>query len=191
MAYHQTEKVLAQLSARRQTIIAASIDVIKKHGMAGFKLRAIADRGGFAIGLLYNEFPDMVELEAAVFAYLLERDLTEIRLAASREKNPVQGFAAALAVLYTRLENVRLAHAVIGSPIYRSGVRQELERWLKPVAINLSAKERAMAAAGALGALYGMNDVGGTAKNGATTACLFALRGIGLSEAHARRAVAA
>jgi AcrR family transcriptional regulator len=73
MAYRKTEKVLANLEARRNSILASAIDVIAKSGMEGLTTDAVAARAGVAAGLMYNYFPDKTELVAAVFAKLLAR----------------------------------------------------------------------------------------------------------------------
>lgn len=190
MAYRRTELVLATREGWRTKIIAAAIDVIKRSGIENLKLPALVERGGFAKGLLYNYFPDIEELRAAVIAHLLDRDLTAMREAAESEKG-LYALAAALTILFSRWGHTRLATAAIGSPIYREGVRTELARLIKeaPVFGDLTPKGRTIAAAGAMGALYGLHDVGeGVGRNRPQAAVLFALKGIGLGDAAAQRA---
>src|SRR5580704_8238681 len=100
MAYRETEKTRAQAQAKRNTIIASAIDVIARAGMDGLTTDAVAARAGIANGLMYKYFPDKAELVAAVFAKLLARDLETVRAAAGDEKDPLQAFAAAMAVFY-------------------------------------------------------------------------------------------
>jgi len=70
---------------------------------------------------------------------------------------------------------------------YCAGIRAELQRLIR-ASIDLNPKERAEAAAGALGALYGLSD---GSRNRAPEAVQFALRGIGVSDAVARRLIKA
>jgi len=79
MAYRKTEKVLANLEARRNSILASAIDVIARSGMDGLTTDAVAARAGIAAGLMYKYFPDKTELVAAVFAKA-PSGLTPLRL---------------------------------------------------------------------------------------------------------------
>jgi AcrR family transcriptional regulator len=130
MAYRKTEKLLAALAARRASIIAAAIDVIRREGIEAVTVNAVCKRGKFFAGLIYKDFPDMTKLHAATMAMLLDRDLTELRPAAGQETGPVHALAAALAVIYTRWDNARLVQALMASAIYRRGIIAELERLL-------------------------------------------------------------
>ena len=96
MAYRKTEKVLANLEARRNSILASAIDVIARSGMEGLTTDAVAERAGVATGLMYKYFPDKAELIAAVVAHLLARDVAAIRDAAQAEKDPLHALAAAM-----------------------------------------------------------------------------------------------
>jgi AcrR family transcriptional regulator len=98
MAYRKTEKVLAQLEAKRNSLIAAAIDVIEKHGLDGLTTDLVADRAGVAAGLLYRYFPDKTELLAAAVAQCLERDLT-----AMKEASNTFGLPGAVSALASRL----------------------------------------------------------------------------------------
>jgi AcrR family transcriptional regulator len=184
--YDRTEQIEAASAARRAMMFAAAIAIIKRHGMEGLGVDAIAERGKFSVGIIYKEFPDIDELRAAVIGHLLARDVAAIREATSlgpTAHDARERLASALAVLFASFDNTRLASAAMSSPIYREGIRAELERLLK-AATNLTPKARATAAAGAMGALYGLHDVGDVTRNRAQAAVLFALQGIGI--AHAR-----
>src|SRR5882672_34185 len=126
MAYRKTEKVLANLEARRNSILASAIDVIARSGMEGLTTDAVAERAGVATGLMYKYFPDKAELVAAVVAHILARDLAAMRAAASIEKTPLPALAAALAAFFRRLDNAHLVRALSGAPIYQIGIRDEL-----------------------------------------------------------------
>jgi len=98
VAYRKTEKVLAQLEAKRNSIIASAIDVIGKSGMDGLTTDAVAERAGISNGLIYNYFPDKTELLAAVVAKCLERDL-----AAMKEASITGDLPGAISALASRL----------------------------------------------------------------------------------------
>lgn len=189
MAYRKTEKVLAQLEAKRNSFIASAIDVIAKSGMEGLTTDAVAARAGVADGLLYSYFPDKTELLAAVVAHVLARDLAAIREAAIAEREPTQALAAAIAVFYGRMESPRVVRAMADQPAYLLPIRAELERLLKPATAGLAPKARALAAGQALGAIFGAYGVSDGSKNNAPATVLFVLRGIGLSDAAARKIV--
>ena len=190
MAYRKTEKVLANKEARRNSILASAVDVIAKSGMEGLTTDAVANRAGVATGAMYWYFADKTELIAAVFAHLLARELAAMHEAASVEKAPLPALAAAIAVFFARLDNAHLVRAMANAPVYQLGVRTELERLIRATDLDLTPKARTLAAAGALGALYGFFGVSDGSKNRAPAAVLFALRGIGVSDAVARKTVA-
>jgi AcrR family transcriptional regulator len=190
MAYRQTEKVKAHLEARRHAILAASIDVIAKHGFEGLTVANVAARAGIAVGLIYKYFPDMTELFAAVVAHLLERDLKAMRGAADLHKDPLRALAFAITVFYCGLDNPRLVRAMADAPGYRLGIREELARLMREARPELTPRERKMAAAGALGAIYGVFDVSDGSEKNALAAVLFVFRGLGVSDAVARKVAA-
>src|SRR5258705_10485654 len=103
MAYRKTEKVLASLEARRNSILASAIDVIARSGMEGLTTDAVAARAGIAAGLMYKYFPDKTELIATVTAQLLARDIAAMRKAAAAEKDPVPALAAAIVGVFNPL----------------------------------------------------------------------------------------
>lgn len=189
MAYRKTEKVLAQIEARRNSIIASAIDVIIRVGMDGLTTDLVAVRAGVAAGLIYKYFADKNELLAAVVAQLLARDVAAMRERASAEKDPLNALAAAIAVFLTRLTYLRLIQAVSADPIYDKGIRDELERLIRPV-VECSPKEVKLAARATLGVIFGMAAAHGREQERASAAILYALRGIGVPAPIARKAVA-
>ncbi len=186
MAYRKTEKVLAELEAVRNAIVASAIDIIRKSGLSGLTMDAVKDRAQCSTGTLYNRFGDLDELVAAVTMTMLERDLKAMRAPAP---NARQGLASALTVLYARLKAPRLLRALVDQPAYRLGIRLQLEEMIATAGINLDPEGREIAAAGALGAIAGMIDVCDGSTRDAPATLLFVLRGIGLSEVTARKAV--
>lgn len=170
MAYRKTEKVLADLEAVRNGLIACAIDEIRKSGREGMTMEAVKDRAGCSVGALYNRFPDLGELLAAVTAQLLDRDIKAMRAAGT--------LAGALAVLHARLSSPRLLRFLMDQPAYRLGLRAELEMLIG----GRASKARTMAAAGAIGVIVGLADVDDGARAGAPAAVLLALRAIGMTE---------
>ena len=189
MAYRKTEKVLAQIEARRNSIIASAIDVIAKAGMEGLTTDAVAARAGIANGLMYKYFPDKSELLATVFAKLLARDLETVRAAASDEKDPLQAFATAMAVFYEMCQSP-LSSACGANPVYRKGIENEFYRLIYATGADLDKTDVKYAAKATMGALYGLAGAHGHHGKVASMAILFVLRGIGVSNATARKVVA-
>jgi AcrR family transcriptional regulator len=131
MAYRKTEKVLAQLEAKRSGLIAAAIDVIEKVGLDGLTTDLVAERAGVASGLLYRYFPDKTELLAAAVAQCLERDLTAMK-AASNTFSPADALSNSISTLASRwVLNYRTISQIGRFPAYREGVRRELARLIR------------------------------------------------------------
>jgi AcrR family transcriptional regulator len=127
MAYRKTEKVLAQLEAKRAGLIAAAIDVIEKVGLDGLTTDLVCERAGVAAGLLYRYFPDKTELLAAAVAQCLERDLTAMKLQSNTD-----GLPGAVSALASRLVlNYRYMSHIGRFPAYREGIRRELARLIR------------------------------------------------------------
>ena len=149
MAYRKTEKVLAQLEAKRSALIAAALDVIEKVGLDGLTTDLVAERAGVAAGLLYRYFPDKTELLAAAVAQCLERDLT-----AMKEASNTAGLPDAVAVLASRMViNYRIVSQISRFPAYREGIRRELARLIRADGSD-AAEQPALLAAAAYGALF-------------------------------------
>lgn len=124
MAYHKTEKVLAEIGARKALIVAAAIDTISKHGIDALTTNEIATRSKQSVGLIYKHFPDMEELRAYVFAQLLARDVELIQQAESLQDG-IRTWARRLA------SDARLTAALAAQPSYRDGVKRELAKLIK------------------------------------------------------------
>jgi AcrR family transcriptional regulator len=147
MAYRKTEKVLAQLEAKRAGLIASAIDVIEKVGLDGLTTDLVCERAGVAAGLLYRYFPDKTELLAAVVAQCLERDLT-----AMKEYSNTSGLPGAVSALASRMViNYRVISQIGRFPAYREGIRRELARLIRA---SDAAESPAILASVAYGALF-------------------------------------
>lgn len=186
MAYNKTEKVLAGIEARKNLFLAAAIDIISKHGTVGLTVNAVAEGSGQSVGLIYKYFPDLTELRAAVVQQQLDRDLAAIREAATGA--PGAQLASALAVYYARLKKPKLVHALSAEPIYQLGISAEIAKLIRAT-LDFTPKGASLAAAGTLGALCALAVANDGAKMKPQEVLLFVLRGIGYTDAIARRIV--
>lgn len=189
MAYAKTEKVLSGIEARKNLFLAAATDIISKEGPAGLTVNAVAEGSGQSVGLIYKYFADLTELLAAVVQQQLDRDLAAIREAAEKENTPGDALAAALTVFFARLKRPKLTHMLMGQTIYQLGIRNEIARLIDATPIGLPPKARTQAATAALGALCVLAVTDDVHKTKLQGAVLFALRGIGYTDAFARRLV--
>lgn len=119
MPYRKTEKVKARLAAVRESIITAAIGIIAQRGMDAMNSENVAKRARIAVGTVFNHFPDMVELRAAIVAEVLSRDLAAIQ---------GQSLPDAVDILYSRAHaGGRLSRAVLDCQGYRDALRHALE----------------------------------------------------------------
>lgn len=124
MAYRKTEKVLAEISGRRDVIVASAVDIISKFGIDALTGSEIAKRADLSVGLIYKHFADIDELRAFVFAQLLARDLELIR-AAGTLPGGIRAWAKQLA------SDARLTAAIARDHAYRDGIKKELARMIR------------------------------------------------------------
>jgi AcrR family transcriptional regulator len=208
MIYRRTEKVVRRLAQRHAAIIAAARAAAAEGGMAAVQIAPVAARAGIAAGTVYRYFPSKTELVAAVVAAVSERELAAVRRAADAAPGPLSALAAAVTTLAARaLGRRRLAWAVIAEPVdaeidavrlvYRKALAAELESRLVAAirAGHLPEQDVRAAAPALVGALLeGL--VGplapdasahpGKARDAVQTLTLFALRAVGVVDAHAR-----
>lgn len=177
MVYRKTENVLANAEAKRDAIVSATIRIIAQHGIETVETNGVAEEAGVSVGLLYKYFGNKDEILAAVTSTLLNADLAAMRQAGS--------LAKAIMVFYARMQvSPALVRAMQGRAAYRQGITGIIANYIKEV-FDMTPKERAMAAAAALGALYGIFPVCGRSD----VAALYALRCIGMTETLANRAI--
>jgi AcrR family transcriptional regulator len=208
MIYRRTENVVRRLAARQEAILEAARALAAEGGMAAVQIAPVAARAGIAAGTVYRYFPSKIELVAAVVAAVSERELAAMRRAADGAPGPLSALAAALTTLAARvLGRRRLAWAVIAEPVdpeidavrlgYRKALAGELETRLAAAirAGQLPEQDVRIAAPALVGALLeGL--VGplapdaaasaGTARDAVQALTLFALRAVGIVDAHAR-----
>lgn len=169
MAYRKTEKVLAALEARRQNILASTMDVIAKGGLEALTSDSLRKRAGVPVGLIYHYFADLTEVVAAVVQQLLERDVAAVKECGS--------IVEAIPVFFHRVASNYGLMKVIGQmPAYRDAMKRELARLIRATD---PAESPALLAAVVYGAIL---EAGGGAKTSKTeealTAVLMAAVGI-------------
>ncbi len=189
MAYRKTAKVLAQIEARRQAIIAAAMDVIARDGIEALTTDALRKRADMPVGLIYHYFADLTEVMAAVVQQMAERDLAAIRATVDGIADPVEKLADALAVYYSRLEQPKLIHAIAWRPAYKTALRDEFAPLIRRAVDGLTPKAARLAASAALGAFYGAHDLSEGSRKDAPAVLLMALRAVGVPDRVAERSV--
>ena len=177
MAYRKTEKVLAQIEAKRNAIIAAALDVVAKSGKEGLSTDAAAIRAEVSVGTIYQYFPDKIELFAGAVQHVMERDLKALRLAVEEYTNPTDRLIAAIKYLFSTLSSNYALMKVIGNePAYKEPMRAELARLIR--AIDPSESPSILAAV-AYGAVFEMG--GSSSRVADKTLCTVVLRGCGVA----------
>ena len=208
MAYRRTANVVRRLNARHDAIVDAARDAAAAGGMAGIQIAPVAERAGVAAGTVYRYFPGKIELVGALVESVAAREIKAIRRAADAAPGPLSALAAAIATFGARaLQSRRLAWAVIAEPVdtdteparqqYRRELSAEIETRIR-AAIDvghLPEQDAQLAALGLLGTMlegligplapeYEDDSVG--ARDAVQALTLFALRGLGVVDAHAR-----
>lgn len=182
MPYRRTEKVNARLAARRETILQAATEIVRRDGMAALSTDAVAARANLAVGTIYLYFADKVELVAALAAGRLAGDLTAIAELADCAPDPIAGLSSAVKVLVHRYaSDMRLAVAMLDVPAYRVGLRREIERKISAaVRLHLIPETNPTIQAEAiLGAIGAVTALGERPKMSEPVLTAMALRGIG------------
>lgn len=189
MAYRKTKKILAQLEAKRSLIVACGADVVGRADFNGALIEATAARAAISVGAIYKYFPDRAELFAAVVAAVLAGDLKDMRERVNEDTDPLRRLVGAMVVLSSRFSGSRASQEISLEPIYDRAVRDELAR-LIGAAVDMAPADVRIAARGVLGALRAMAEAHGAQSKRVSMAVLFALRGLGVTEARARKVIA-
>jgi AcrR family transcriptional regulator len=176
--------------------------------MAAVQIAPVAARAGVAAGTVYRYFPGKNDLVGALVESVSERELKALRRAADAAPGPLSALAAAIATFGSRaLSGRSLAWAVIAEPanseteavrqMYRDALAEEFAARIR-VAIDggqVPEQDAALAAAALLGTLlegligpFAPTDVANPAhaRDAVQALTLFALRGLGVVDAHAR-----
>lgn len=212
MAYRRTANVLRKLAEREDAILDAARAAAEEGGMGAVQIAPVAQRAGIAAGTVYRYFPAKTDLVAQLAAAVSARELTAMRDAADAAPGPLSALAAAIVTFAGRaLAYPRLAFAIIAEPVEaeidaaRAGFRTALAAELTArvaAAIaggQLPEQDAGAAAAAVIGALVeGL--IGplappppadpAQAREAVQERTLFALRALGVVDAHARGLVA-
>jgi AcrR family transcriptional regulator len=206
MAYRRTERVIARLAARQDTIMAAARALASESGMAAVQIVPVAERAGIAAGTVYRYYPSKDDLVSALVGAIAERGIAAVRGAAAAAPGPLSALAAAImAFAASVLRERRLAWAMLaeaadgcdaGRLAFRQSLAGEFEASIRAAiaADHLPEQDAAFAAVAIIGAvLEGL--VGPLApaaagadapRNAARALTLFALRALGVADARAR-----
>jgi AcrR family transcriptional regulator len=205
MAYRRTERETARLAARYEAIIAAAQAVASESGLAALQIIPVAERAGIAAGTVYRYFPSKDDLVAALVTTTAEREIAAIRGAAAAAPGVLSALAAAIMTFAAgTLRTRRLAWAMLavesgtdgGRFAFRRNIGDEFESLIRAAiaAGHLPDQPPAAMAAAVIGAIV-ESLVGPLAANSARpdteyatvqTLALFALRALGVADAHAR-----
>jgi AcrR family transcriptional regulator len=207
MAYRRTENVVRRLAARHDAILAAAAALAAEAGINAVQIAPVAERAGIAAGTVYRYFPSKNDLVAALVASVSEREIGAMRRAADAAPGPLSALAAALTTFAAHaLTQRKLAFALIAEPVdadtdaarqpYRAALAAEIGRRLTVAmsAAHLPEQDLGVAAPALVGALaeglvgpLAADPRDGTQMRDAVqTLTLFALRAVGVADAHAR-----
>ncbi|GAA1817752.1 TetR/AcrR family transcriptional regulator [Planosporangium flavigriseum] len=118
MAYRSTDRVKARLSASRQRIITAALEIMAQHGYAGCSVAAVAERAGMATGSVYSHFPTKADLFAEVFRIASQREVDAVTRAAALETTMADRITAVIETFAGRAwKSPRLAYALLAEPV--------------------------------------------------------------------------
>jgi AcrR family transcriptional regulator len=207
MAYRRTERVIARLAARQEAIIAAALALAGEKGMAAVQIAAVAERAGIAAGTVYRYFASKDDLVSAVVVVISEREIAAIRSAAAAAPGPLSALATAILTFAMRvLRERRLSFAMLAGPAegdaaadrlaFRRRLAEEFAACIRAAieAGHLPAQDAGFAAAAVIGALVeglvGPLSAAPEAPDAQLSAAqgltLFALRGLGVTDARSR-----
>ena len=208
MVYRRTENVVRRLAARHDAIVAAAGALAAEAGIHAVQIAAVAERAGIAAGTVYRYFPSKTDLIAALVASVREREIGAMQRAADAAPGPLSALAAAITTCAARaLGQRKLTFALIAEPVdaetddarlsFRAGLVGEFGKRLSTAmnARNLPEQNIAVVAPALAGALIeGLigplaapaSEDAATARDAVQTVTLFALRAVGVVDAHAR-----
>ena len=208
MVYRRTDNVIRRLNARHAAIIAAAGALAAEGGINAVQIGPVAERAGIAAGTVYRYFPSKIDIVAALVASVSEREIGAMQRAANAAPGPLSAIAAALTTFAARaIEQRKLTWALIGEAVdaeteaarlkLRATLAAELAKRLSTAmkAGHLPEQDVAVAAPALTGALIeglvgplaaAASEDPGKARDAVQTLTLFALRAIGVVDAHAR-----
>jgi AcrR family transcriptional regulator len=177
MAYRKSERVLAQLEAKRQLILGSTIDIIAKTGLEGLTSNTVAARAKVPVGSVFAHFGDMAELQNAALALMAERDIASMTSAAAAcaKGSDTEVLACSIAVFFSRANFLSQG---FHHEAYALPVRTELAGIIRGASPDLSPRHARWAARAALGAIHALAQDDGHLSDLCQTALAFVLRGI-------------
>lgn len=118
MAYRRTPGVQARLTASRDRIVAAALEIVAEGGYRACSVAAVADRAGVATGSVYQHFRGKAALMAEVFRTASGREVDAVARAAALEDTAREAVAATVETFAGRaLRAPRLAYALLAEPV--------------------------------------------------------------------------
>jgi AcrR family transcriptional regulator len=118
VAYRTTERTEARRAATRERIVTAALELIAEGGYVNAQVAAVADLAGVAVGTVYRYFPSKSELFAEVFRVASQREVDEMRAAATEDGSAADRIAAGTETFARRaLAGRRLAWALLAEPV--------------------------------------------------------------------------
>jgi AcrR family transcriptional regulator len=208
MAYRRTENVIRRLAARHDAIIAAAGALAAEAGIDAVQIGPVAERAGIAAGTVYRYFPSKTDVIAALVASVSEREIGAMQHAADAAPGPLSALAAAITTFAARaLAQRKLTFALVAEPVdasldearlaFRAAIVAEIGKRLSAAmkGRQLPAQDIAVAAPALVGALIeglvgplaaSTGDDAVKMRDAVQTLTLFALRAVGVVDAHAR-----
>jgi len=197
MAYRKTALVLVKMKAKKEAIVAATIDVIAKVGVDALMTEDIAKRADVSTGTLYKYFPDKTEIVAAATAHVLEEHIRAIRAAESETRDMfgtnssrlgLSCLAAGIAAFSGSLDQPRLVAAMLDSPFYCEGIKNELAELIHHA---FAIKDRGLSARVVIGIVHAVWSIHGSGAKPAALAVSYSLRSLGAKDNEINVAMAA
>jgi AcrR family transcriptional regulator len=207
MAYRRTENVVRRLAARHDAIIAAAAALAGEAGINAVQIGPVAERAGIAAGTVYRYFPSKTDLVAALVASVSEREIGAMQRAADAAPGPLSALAAAITTFAARaISQRRLTFALIAEPVdadtedvrlsFRAALAAELGKRLAAALKGGQLPEQDVAVVtpaltgtlieGLVGPLATAARDDAKTRDAVQTLTLFALRAVGVVDAHAR-----
>ncbi|WP_067481917.1 TetR/AcrR family transcriptional regulator [Actinomadura hibisca] len=118
MPYRRTPGVQARLTASRERIVTAALELVAEGGYRACSVAAVADRAGLATGTVYRHFPGKADLVAEVFRTASQREVDAVARAAALEGTARERVTAVVETFAGRaLRAPRLAYALLAEPV--------------------------------------------------------------------------
>ena len=87
-----------RVAVRREEILAATVGLIDKHGLAQIRVKDVAESLDISAGLVFYHFDTKDSLVTAAFRHAVEQDLARLGAAVARGADPIDRLRRILAV---------------------------------------------------------------------------------------------